>query len=347
MQIKSLSHNNYRGLKDDRLSFDRVTHIMGNNGCGKTSVIEAVVLLLNGRSFQGSTLKEIANKNKLPMSLFGKVFHSKNNLHQTSLVFDGTKKTHKLNDKRVGQQIAHKTFPICLIDTNAINASSGHPKYRRDLLDRAVFHVEPQHAANHKKLNKCLSQRNKAIKKGEDKRAVQSWDEALAEAGEKISSARQSLLKETSEHLLEVSDKLLGVKMETRFVEGWEKSTLIESLRADLHKDMAIKRTSSGPQKEDFILMAAENKTKGYFSHGQEKLGSIALLLALNRAIEKRKNNNSIIIIDEAESGLDTEANNKLFSLIKSFENQLLITSLPHHTAHKKIEGNILRPTQK
>ena len=247
----------------------------------------------------------------------------------------------------MGQQHAHKTFPLCLIDTNAINASSGQPKFRRDLLDRAVFHVEPQHATNHKKLNKCLSQRNRAISKGEGKRAIQSWDEPLAEAGEKISEARQLLLNEAATHLKEISNELLGIRIQTRFHPGWDKTTLIDSLKDNLSKDMALKRTSSGPQKEDYKLMAADNKTKGYFSHGQEKLSSIALLLALNNAVEERKKNNSIIIIDEAESGLDEGANNKLFGLLKSLQNQLLITSLPHHLATEKIDGNILQPEQK
>ena len=347
MQIRSLVHKNYRGLKDGSISFDRVNHIIGNNGCGKTSVIEAVVLLLSGRSFQGATLKEITNKHKLTASLYGSVFLNKNNVYETSLVFDGKKKTHKLNNKRVGQQRAHKTFPLCLIDTNAINASSGQPKYRRDLLDRAVFHVEPQHATNHKKLNKCLSQRNRAIRKGETKRAIQSWDEPLAEAGEKISKARQLLLNEAAPCLKEVSDELLGIKIKTSFHYGWEKGALLDSLKESLSKDMALKRTSSGPQKEDYKLMAAENKTKGYFSHGQEKLSAIALLLALNNAVEKRKKTNSIIIIDEAESGLDAVSVEKLFSLIKSYENQVLITSLPHHSATEKIVGNIFHPAQK
>ena len=347
MQIRTLVHKNYRGLKDDALSFDKVNHIIGKNGCGKTSIIEAAVLLLSGRSFQGATIKELTNKNKVAASLHGTVFLNTNNVYTASLVFDGKKKKHTLNNKREGQQHAHKTFPLCLIDTNAINASSGQPKFRRDLLDRAVFHVEPQHATNHKKLNKCLSQRNKAISKREGRRAIQSWDEPLAEAGEKISEARQLLLNEAATHLNEISNELLGIRVQTRFHRGWDRTTLIDSLKESLNKDMALKRTSCGPQKEDYKLMAAENKTKGYFSHGQEKLSSIALLLALNNAVEKRKKTNSIIIIDEAESGLDETANNKLFSLIKNLQNQLLITSLPHHLASEKIEGNILHPAQK
>ena len=70
-------------------------------------------------------------------------------------------------------------------------------------------------------------------------------------------------------------------------------------------------------------------------------------MVELNLAVEKRKKNKSIIIIDEAESGLDEGSIEKVIKTIKSLNNQLLITSLPHHKIIKKINGNILNAIQK
>ena len=153
MLLRSLIYKNYRGLKDEATKFESVNHIIGKNGAGKTSVIEAAVMLLNGRSFQGTSLKRLSNKDKNHFRLAGTVKQTKTNIDQIALTFNNGKKTHKLNDKRLGQQQAHKAFPLCLIDTNVIQTLSGQPSYRRDLLDRAVFHVEPQHVTNHKNLS--------------------------------------------------------------------------------------------------------------------------------------------------------------------------------------------------
>jgi len=345
--LKTLVHKNYRGLINATNNFDNVNHIIGNNGTGKTSLIEAAVMMLNGRSFQGTPLKNLSNNNKSFFSLAGTVQHSKTNRDELFLAFDDGKKTHKLNNKRLGQQEAHKTFPLCLIDTNVIHVSSGQPSYRRDLLDRAVFHVEPQHVANHKKLNKCLLQRNKSIVKGENIRTIQSWDETLAELGEKINKARTRLISEAEENVLNVSKELLGEGLRIEYTKGWQEETYLESLKKNINKDMLMKRTSSGPQKDDFKLMSQENKTKGYYSHGQEKMASLSFMIALNLAVEKRKKYKSIIIIDEAESGLDENSTERVIILLKSLKNQLLITSLPHHKIVDNINGNILKARQK
>ena len=347
MFLKTLVHKNYRGLIDETVKLDNVNHIIGNNGAGKTSILEAIAVLLNGRSFQGAPLKSLSNNSTSFFRLAGTVEHSKTNNDELSLVFDGGKKTHKLNNKRLGQQDAHKTFPLCLIDTNVIQVSSGQPSYRRDLLDRAVFHVEPQHVANHKKLNKCLSQRNRSIVKGEDIRTIQSWDETLADLGEKINKARTKLISEAEGYVLNVSKELLGEAIKITYIKGWEEETYLKSLKENINKDIAMKRTSTGPQKDDFKLMSQENKTKGYYSHGQEKMASLSFMVALNLAVEKRKKTKSIIIIDEAESGLDEDSIERVIKTIKSLKNQLLISSLPHHNIVKKINGNILNAIQK
>ena len=346
MLLKTLFHKNYRGLKDATNNLEKVNHIIGNNGTGKTSLLEAAVMLLNGRSFQGAPLKNLLNKNKPFFRLAGTVEQTKTNNEELSLAFDDGKKAHKLNNKRLGQQEAHKAFPLCLIDTNVIQASSGRPSYRRDLLDRAVFHVEPQHVANHKKLNKCLSQRNRAIVKGENTRTIQSWDETLAELGEKINKARTRLISEAEENVLNVSKELLGEGLRIRYTKGWQEKTYLESLKRNINKDMLMKRTTSGPQKDDFKLMSKENKTKGYYSHGQEKMASLSFMIALNLTVEKRKKHKSIIIIDEAESGLDEDSTERVIKTLKSLNNQLLITSLPHHKIVDKINGNILKVRQ-
>ena len=69
-------------------------------------------------------------------------------------------------------------------------------------------------------------------------------------------------------------------------------------------------------------------------------------MIALNLTVEKRKKHKSIIIIDEAESGLDEDSTERVIKTLKSLNNQLLITSLPHHKIVDKINGNILKVRQ-
>ena len=344
--LNSLSHKNLRGLKDNKHKLERATHIVGDNGSGKTSLLEAVTLLLTGKTFLPVNKKELIRADHSQMVVSGQAVEESGQNKDLRLSIDKQKNTHTVNEKRISQEKAHLQNPICIVDANIINISSGMPGYRRGLIDRAVFHVEPNHAKNHREFKRCLTQRNKILSKKGPQQEVNAWNEPLALAGEKISKARQELLLETKPYFKEVSNEMLGLGYSFSFVRGWKAESYLESLLRNEKKDISLKSTSSGPQKEDFRLLCLDKKTKIYSSHGEEKVASIAFIVSLNMTIEKRKKTLSTMLFDELESGLDNKRLSKLLNIIKSFKNQLLITSLKHHSVSKKIKGNILYPEQ-
>jgi len=345
--LKRLSHKNLRGLKDNKHKLERVTHIVGDNGSGKTTLLEAVSLLLNGKTFVSVNKKELIKTNKKQTLLTGTTEEESGQTTSLSIAVTKTSSTHKANEQRISQQGAHLEYPVCLIDANIVNVSSGTPTYRRGLIDRAVFHVEPNHAKNHREFKKCLTQRNKALSKSRTQREVRSWNEPLSIAGEKISRARQELLSQAKPFFKELTSEVLGAGYGYSFISGWgEKESYLNCLIRNETKDRILKSTSKGPQKEDFKLLCSNKKTKKYSSHGEEKLASIAFVFSLNMAIEKRKNTLSTMLFDELESGLDNKSFGKLLMIIKTFKNQQLITSLTHHIAPKEISGKIIYPEQ-
>jgi len=344
--LTSFLHKNLRGLKNNKQELERITHIVGDNGSGKTSLLEAVTLLLSGKSFLTANKKELIRNSENTLTISGQTKQDNGQTNELRLSVDTSKSLHKVNNERISQEKAHLKHPICIIDANIINVSSGVPSYRRGLLDRAVFHVEPNHAKNHREFKRCLTQRNKALSKGKPTQEVRVWNEPLSIAAEKISKARYDLLRESKPWFKEVASEILGSKYSFSFIRGWKSENYLESLLRNEKKDRALKSTSSGPQKEDFTLLCLDKKTKKYSSHGEEKLVSISLVLSLNMALEKRKNTLSTMLFDELESGLDYNALSKVINIIKSLKNQQLITSLKHQTLPKKIKGNILYPTQ-
>ena len=344
--LTSFLHKNLRGLKNNEQELERITHIVGDNGSGKTSLLEAVTLILSGKSFLSANKKELIRNSEKTLIISGQITQDNGQTNELSLSVDTSKSLHTANNKRISQEKAHLQHPICIIDANIINVSSGVPSYRRGLLDRAVFHVEPNHAKNHREFKRCLTQRNKALSKGKPALEVRAWNEPLCIAAEKISKARHDLLTESKPWFKEVAGEILGSKYSFSFMRGWKSENYLESLLRNEKKDRALKSTSSGPQKEDFTLLCLDKKTKKYSSHGEEKLVSISLVLSLNMALEKRKNTLSTMLFDELESGLDYNALSKVINIIKNLKNQQLITSLKHQTLPKEIKGNILYPTQ-
>jgi DNA replication and repair protein RecF len=343
----SLSYKHLRGLKDNKHKLERATHIVGNNGSGKTSVLEATSLLLNGKSFLSTNKKELIRSNNENLFIKGVTKGGNSQTKKLSFSLEKTKVTHKAENKKLSQQKAHLEHPLCVIDSNVVNVSSGLPSYRRGMIDRAVFHVEPEHAKNHKELKRCILQRNRALVAGGTEQEVTAWNEPLALVGEKVSKAREGLLIEAKPYFKDLTMTLLGPGYSFRFIRGWKSESYLESLLVNEKKDRALKNTSVGPQREDIKLLCLDKNTKRYSSHGEEKLASIAFVFSLNVAIEKRKNKLTTMLFDELESGLDNSALIKLIEIIKSLKNQLLITSLRHQSISKKISGKILYPEQK
>ena len=123
--LTCLSHIHLRGLKDNTHKLERTTHIVGNNGSGKTTLLEAASLLLNGKSFLSVNKQELISANKETMLIGGAVKGDNNTNKKLIFSLEKTKANHKADEKKLSQKKAHLEHPLCVIDSNVVNVSSG------------------------------------------------------------------------------------------------------------------------------------------------------------------------------------------------------------------------------
>ena len=97
----SLSYKHLRGLKDNKHKLERATHIVGNNGSGKTSVLEATSLLLNGKSFLSTNKKELIRSNNENLFIKGVTKGDNSQTKKLSFSLEKTKVTHKAENKKI------------------------------------------------------------------------------------------------------------------------------------------------------------------------------------------------------------------------------------------------------
>ena len=161
MIIKSIKLTNFRNHTQYFLECtDNTSLILGQNGCGKTSVLEAIYILTRGKSFR-ATDSEILNRD----SDFYRIELEYQNGETTIATYDGQQKTfHRLDQKTKRLSNKHK-YPVVLFLPSDLNLISHSPSRRRDYFDHIFSELDEVYAANLSKYKKALKQRNEILLK--------------------------------------------------------------------------------------------------------------------------------------------------------------------------------------
>ena len=185
--VRSVRLKNFRSHDDFAADFATdITLIVGKNGTGKTSILEAVYLLLNGTSFKSVDREMI--KTEKP-NLFAEVVKTDGLTPRVTI--DSTGKTFKINGEKSKRLKTEHRYPIVLFEPNDLNLIHRSPNSRRDYFDRFFGLLSPGFARAVTRYKKALSQRNKLLKSGYATREnLYSWDAMLATYGAEILTMR-------------------------------------------------------------------------------------------------------------------------------------------------------------
>jgi DNA replication and repair protein RecF len=214
--------------------------IVGDNGSGKTTILEAIHLLSLGRSFRTRFLKNAVQFGHQKLQVIAKTTSDA----PVGLQFDLTQGLQiRLNSqplKRLSDLASQ--LPLQLIPANCHQFFEQGPRYRRQLLDWGLFHVEPSFNYQWQSYRKVVQQRNSALRQHKKDQEIQVWDNHLAEYGEKITSLRQQQLELILEKFSNIFPRLCpefsNVEFALQFKSGWAKEhSLIEVLNANLERD--------------------------------------------------------------------------------------------------------------
>ena len=348
MRLISTKHSNFRGLRDDEHIFSETNIIIGDNGVGKTSLIEAVYVSLLGTPLNSlsKASKELSRNNEGFFLSESAILNSKGVKSKQSFLSTNKQKKLSSNDINMTIREAFLSTPICLIDSNIEKIASESPQYRRRLVDRSVFHVEQKHAESYKKLEKAIKQRNQSIKNGEEEAAIRSWDKIIAEEGEAVTSHRVAFIEDLKKEISKIQGQVSKKEITVQFKQGWDGESLLEYLTKNINRDIAAKRTMGGPQRADIYIELDQKPAKEFSSKGEEKQMSLSVALAISKVIETKTGALPILLIDELESGLDEASLLRISDYLKSLKNQQLITALNHHKITKIFSGKTIAPIQ-
>lgn len=331
-QLARLKLTDFRNFTNTDLTFNSNTTIIhGDNGAGKTSVLEAIALLSSGRSFRGANKTSLIKHGAEVFTVFAELKLNHDATYKLGLQkgIGSNAKLHINGDKAKTLSSACELLPAIVIDPHSYELVEDGPGYRRQYLDWLLFHVKHQYRQLHADFTKVLKQRNAALKQHLSRSECSQWDRILAEYAELINQLRYNILADIKPLFFELVNQLdFGVSVDVAYAQGWqEDKAFIDALDDSLYKDLLLGYTSIGPQRADVQFTINQSPASDILSRGQEKLVVSCLLLAQGIHYSKLTNNSPIYLFDDLPSELDTNNRAKLFQLLDKLAGQTILTA--------------------
>jgi DNA replication and repair protein RecF len=304
----------------------------GENGAGKTSLLEAISLLSTGSSFRSRKSTELLQHDQSALRVIGRLQKRDGQKHVLGLQFnaDGTQLQRIDGQNTARRAELTRLLPTLVITPEHNQLVAGGPGERRRFMDWGVFHVEHDFYSVWRNYHQALNQRNALIRRGSalDQRAA--WDHELAKWGEQWNAIRLTHVRELAVCLQQVLASIeVFPAIELRYRRGWsEQATLLDSLRGERVRPGPQSRTQHGPHLADVELLVEAGLAKQFLSRGQQKLLVYGLKLAqLQVFLRANPAEQCLILCDDLPAELDGNRREQVVDLLRTTGCQTFITS--------------------
>ncbi len=302
--------------------------IWGENGSGKTSLLEAVHILSLGKSFRTGGQKEIIKKGKESFVVRGR-FIRKRRDHEVSVLFNkNSGQAIKINGKKFPSRkdLVGKT-KVVVLSPEEQNITKGGPEQRRRFFDKVFSIVDTKYLQAIQTYNRILKQRNAALVRIKEGRGfsneISSWNIQLIESGLLIWKIRQEFIRDFNSEI-----QLLTKKYEDKIeielscpLQNQDSNSFHVKLQKHQKTDIRLGRTSVGPHRDVIDVLWSKNNLRKHGSQGEHKLTLVFLKLAELVFTKNKTNTFPILLLDDLFSKLDFDRSRKLVDLLKNIEN--------------------------
>jgi len=309
MRVKSLKINNLRNIKSGHIDpHPCLTCFIGGNGAGKTSILEAMVVLSKGRTFRSGQVSSLIGPQQPHFQIIGEIESSIGAGHHLGMERGADHWTARHNGENVAQlSDLTELLPYVLLEPSSHTLVSGAPEGRRKYLDWGVFHVEHAFLSLWRRYNRALKQRNAALRQS-DRDVISSLDPLFVSLGEQLHQARAAHANKLADMLAEMlpsfNQTLSGTNLAYR--KGWSGDGLEQAINQSLPGDSDRGSTGPGPHKADLRITLDGVAAKDRLSRGEQKALTAALIMAQAKMI-CQAGDKPVLLLDDLASELDEE----------------------------------------
>ena len=292
--------------------------LTGDNGAGKTNILEAVSLLTPGRGLRGSALSEMAREHGTGgFAVAARTAEA--DIGTGTLPAAPERRQVRINGAPTSVNSLSERLAILWLTPAMDRLFSGSAGDRRRFLDRLVLALEPGHAHHSSRYEAAMRARNKLL--AGDGAADAEWLTALeaqmAEHGLALAGARARTVEALDAALAgTVGEDFPGASLA---LEGWDGGELELALRDCRSRDVAAGRTTIGPHRQDLVVIhRAKQRPAARSSTGEQKALLLGLVLAHADLVAEKRAAAPILLLDEVAAHLDPARRQALFARLQS-----------------------------
>ena len=355
MKIEHIKLTNFRNYDELELDFNpNINIIVGNNGQGKTNILESIYVLSLSKSNRDGYDSDMIKFEKDNLSIEGKIIDNEL-IKKLRVDITPNKKSVFVNNKEI-HKIKDYISNFCVISfvPTDLDIIKGSPSIRRNLLNIDISQLFNNYITYLNEYNKIIKIRNDYLKKlyinnNSDFRYLDVINEKMIEKADKIYEYRFAFIEEINKNIADIYKKITGldgltIKYEnTLGLDCYDKDklkdTYLKKLKKHLNQEMMQGMTLVGPHRDDFTFYLDNVDMKVYSSQGQQRMAIIAFKISELNYYKKIIGSYPVLLLDDIFSEIDIKKRNKIISFLKK-DIQTIITTTDINDISKKLLDN-------
>ncbi len=325
MFLESIYCKNFRNFRSLNLEFlEGRTLIVGDNGVGKTNLIETIYFLSTFSSFRTQMTENLVR--------FGKDFFTLSGTYgdtEVKVKYTGKKEIFIDDSMQKSIKEAFGVIPVVALTNEDVEIINGGPGKRRYFMNISISLYDRKYLNYLYEYRRAKKQRNKLLlnaKKGGRLGNFELWEKQLIKAIYPIVEARSSFMEKLSFYTREIFKDLTGKTVELEYVPGADYDNIEVEFDKNRQQEIEAGYTLFGPHRDEIVFKVGSHQAKEAASFGIKKLLVTSLKMGISRILTETREEEPILLIDEMLGGLDKKNSNSLAEFLRKAK-QVLITT--------------------
>lgn len=333
-RVLYLGVTNFRNIASADIEFGaRFNVVYGDNGQGKTNLLEATYVACTSKSFRANKLSEVTRKPNAGLTRIKMSSDSDGIQCSKDVRIDGAERDVRIDGKSPENMYVYAArTPVVVFHPQELNLSMGPSVLRRKLLDRAAMYAVPASMRVLAEYKRAMRSRQSLLASGGVRdSSLEIFERVAAERAMEIRAIREQMTEKLAAHAGAAFERL-GTSG-NQFSVGYRASggahveEMLSSLLQSREDDRKRGYAAVGPHRDDLVLRLDGKTMRGIASQGQHRLAVLALKMAEMHAVAEATGSQPVLLLDDISSELDASRTASLFRFLDEQQGQVIVTT--------------------